>query len=91
MLPPFESAVMGNEAIAQCLKAEAAGMLACPQALTVEPNTELTRRVVVKGHVKAIVFQVNTAWIFDLSDSGEIQSVRVKLLASMQQLLGLSF
>ena len=57
---------MGNEAIAQCLKAEAAGMLACPQALTVGPNTELTRRVVVEGHVKAIVFQVNTAWIFDL-------------------------
>ncbi|NEQ46465.1 MAG: nuclear transport factor 2 family protein [Leptolyngbya sp. SIOISBB] len=87
--PPFEAAVVGSEAIAQYLKTEAAGMQAYPKALVVEPTADSTRRVVVKGHVKAIVFRVNAAWIFELNESGEIQSVSVKLLASMQELLSL--
>lgn len=87
--PPFESAIVGVDAIAQYLKAEAEGMQAYPQELAVEPSTDITRRVVVRGGVQAIVFKVNAAWIFDLNKNGEIQSVRVKLLASMQELLGL--
>lgn len=87
--PPFESAIVGTDAIARYLKAEAEGMQAYPQKLAVESVTDVTRRIVVKGHVKAIVFRVNAAWIFDLNARGEIQSVSVKLLASMQELLSL--
>lgn len=89
--PPFESPIVGTDEIARYLKAEAEGMRAYPQELAVESATDATRRVVVKGHVKALVFKVNAAWLFDLNPGGEIQSVRVQLLASMQELLSLRF
>ncbi len=87
--PPFEQAICGTEAIAQYLQAEAQGMQAHPQSWELEGTKSDSRRVIVKGWVKAIVFKVNAAWIFDLNEAGKIQSVRVTLLASMQELLSL--
>lgn len=87
--PPFEDPITGGEAIAAYLNAEAEGMQAYPKELEVEPSTGPLRRVIVRGQVTAIVFKVNTAWIFDLNEANQIQWVRVKLLASMQELLSL--
>ena len=87
--PPFEDPITGAEAIAAYLKAEAAGMQAYPKAIELEPPHEQLRRVVIRGQVTAAVFKVNAAWIFDLNEANQIQWVRVKLLASMQELLSL--
>jgi len=87
--PPFETPIKGIEAIAAYLQAEAEGMQAYPKALETEPPAESCRRVVVRGQVTAIMFKVNAAWVFDLNEADQIQRVRVKLLASMQELLGL--
>ncbi|RZM76594.1 nuclear transport factor 2 family protein [Leptolyngbya iicbica] len=87
--PPFESPIVGNAAIARYLKAEAEGMQAYPESLEVEKLDAGCRRVVVKGRVKAIVFKVNVAWIFEINENEQIYFVRVKLLASMQELLTL--
>ena len=87
--PPFEDAVVGIDAISQYLKVEAEGMQAYPQTAETCATAEGHRRLTVRGRVKALVFTVNTAWIFDLNDRDEIQSVQIKLLASLQELLGL--
>lgn len=87
--PPFEEPITGVEAIAQYLKAEAEGMQAYPQELEPASHHDALRRVIVRGRVKAIVFKVNAAWIFDLNEGGQIHWLRVKLLASMQELLNL--
>ena len=64
-------------------------MQAYPQTAETCATAEGNRRLTVRGRVKALVFTVNTAWIFDLNDRDEIQSVQIKLLASLQELLGL--
>ncbi|MEL7315188.1 MAG: nuclear transport factor 2 family protein [Cyanobacteria bacterium J06559_3] len=89
LLPPFEDPVIGHDAIYAYLKQEAAGMRATPKATTIEFLTEGRQRVIVKGKVKAIVFSVSAAWIFDLDSNGRIEQVEVKLLASLQELLTL--
>jgi hypothetical protein len=87
--PPFEVEIVGAKAIAQYLKTEAAGMQAYPESLEVQSISEGCRQVLVKGRVKALVFKVNVSWIFEINESEQIELVEVKLLASMQELLGL--
>ena len=87
--PPFEDPITGTAAIAAYLQAEAEGMQAYPKAIELEPSADQRRRVIVRGQVTATVFKVNAAWIFDLNEANQIQWVRIKLLASMQELLSL--
>jgi len=87
--PPFEEPIVGPEAIAAYLKSEAEGMEAFPKELEIELGECDRRRIIVRGQVTASVFKVNCAWIFDLNLKGEIDQVRVKLLASMQELLNI--
>ncbi len=87
--PPFESAIVGPDAIAQYLKTEAEGMQAYPESLELRPIGEGGRQILVRGRVKALVFKVVVAWVFELTESEQIRSVEVNLLASMQELLSL--
>lgn len=87
--PPFEDPIVGPEAIRDYLKQEAEGMQAYPKEIEVELKADDRRRITVRGQVTAIVFKVNCAWIFELDAAGAIAHVRVKLLASMQELLNL--
>ncbi|WP_204137989.1 nuclear transport factor 2 family protein [Halomicronema sp. CCY15110] len=87
--PPFESAIVGTAAIAQYLKAEAEGMQAYPEMLEVTQTDASSRRILVKGRVKALVFKVNVAWTFEIDETEQIRSAEIKLLASMQELLSL--
>ena len=87
--PPFESAIVGTSAIAQYLKAEAEGMQAYPEMLEVTQTDAGSRRILVKGRVKALVFKVNVAWTFEVDETEQIRSAGIKLLASMQELLSL--
>lgn len=85
LLAPFEEPIVGYEPILAYLQQEAAGMEANPQSTEVTSTPE-GRQVVVKGSVKAVVFNVNVAWTFQLDSCDRIQQVRVKLLASLQEL-----
>ncbi|MEM6835451.1 MAG: nuclear transport factor 2 family protein [Cyanobacteria bacterium P01_C01_bin.120] len=86
---PFEEPIVGNAAIVRYLQSEAAGMEAYPKSLEQAEQADGANRFIVRGRVKAIVFKVNVAWIFDLNEAEQIQKLRVKLLASMEDLLKL--
>jgi ketosteroid isomerase-like protein len=87
--PPFEEPLVGYEAIRNYLKQEAEGMEAFPKELEVELGEDDRHHIIVRGQVTAVVFKVNCAWIFELNPDGKIKWVRVKLLATMQELLNI--
>ena len=88
LLAPFEQPIVGREAIAKYLSQEAAGMSLFPDTAVIEADTESTSIKVV-GKVSTILFKVNVAWLFVLNTEQQITQVRIKLIASPQELLGL--
>lgn len=89
LLPPFESAIVGREAIASYLAAEAKGMKAIPQESTETSLPTGETEVQVMGQVQTPLFSVRVSWQFVLSPDSEIRSVRIKLLAALRELLHL--
>ncbi len=90
MHPPFESGIAGPEAIAQYLDKEAQGIQLEPREGLVEILETGETQVHVSGKVQTALFGVNVSWLFVLATSPvQISSVRVKLLASPQELLNL--
>ena len=87
MLAPFEAPIVGSEAIYTYLQAEAIAMQATPVAVETIPSDSGIQQVVVKGRVKTLLFSVNVRWIFDLTAVDTLQSVEIKLLASLQELM----
>ena len=102
IIPPFDQPVEGRAAIATYLNQEASDMtftpleceaeLECEAACKAEdhtdsPNSSDTESFIVKGKVKNSLFVVNVGWQFVLLKTGEIKSVKVKLLASLQELM----
>ena len=83
---PFEEPIVGRSEIVRYLEREAHGMKAKPQFVQTTTNQE-GRKVVVKGRVKALIFNVNIAWTFQINHSDRIQAVEVELLASLQDLI----
>ncbi len=89
LLPPFESAIVGREAIAAYLKAEAKGMQAVPESVETELLSAGEVQIQVIGQVEAALFTVNVGWRFRVNSSAEIACVKIKLLASLKDLLHL--
>ena len=58
-----------------------------PSTVEVSPLEGDRQQVDVRGKVTALVFTVNVAWTFILTSQNEIESVRVDLLASLEELL----
>ena len=87
LVPPFDNAVIGQQAIAEYLQQEAVDMKFQPRSATsqVLPNGQTD--VEVRGQVSTSLFKVNVVWNFWLSDQGKIDLVKVNLIASMQELL----
>lgn len=87
LLPPFDSPVIGSQAITVYLKQEATDMEFQPRSATsqVLPNDQTD--VEVRGQVSTSLFKVNVVWNFLLSPQGKIDLVKVNLIASMQELL----
>jgi hypothetical protein len=87
--PPFETPVVGREAIVTYLEAEAKGMQLYPRQAIAE-STEIGETIVkVSGTVQTSLFRVNVSWHFVLTPQSEILSVKIKLLAAMDELLKL--
>jgi hypothetical protein len=87
VLAPFEAPIVGGEAIYTYLQAEAIAMQATPVTAETIPKDNGTQQVVVEGRVKTLLFTVNVRWTFDLTAMDTIQSVEIKLLASLQELM----
>lgn len=89
MHPPFESTIVGREAIANYLQSEAKGMRLEPKQSSVSTSEENLSKVNVTGKVFTPLFSVNAGWQFLLNSSNQIVVVKIKLLASAQELLQL--
>ncbi|MBD1998437.1 nuclear transport factor 2 family protein [Leptolyngbya sp. FACHB-541] len=88
MHPPFDEDQVGGEAIANYLQAEAKGMKFHPRQGIFETLEDGTHYKIT-GKVQTPVFSVNVNWLFVLNAQSEILSVKIKLLASPQELLGM--
>jgi hypothetical protein len=86
---PFESPIVGREAITNYLEAEAKGMKLLPREGIKETVEEDLQLVKVTGKVETPLFGVNVSWQFLLTPEAEILAAKVKLLASPQELLKL--
>lgn len=88
MYPPFDSALVGRDAILAYLENEGKGMKLIPHIANLQelPTGELHYQVT--GKVQTSLFSVNVSWYFVVYQS-QIISVKVKLLAELQELLKL--
>lgn len=89
MYPPFESGIVGRDAIATYLQQEAKDIKAEPhQSLTENLETGQVQ-VQVTGKVQTSWCGVNVLWLFTLNQQQQILDAQIKLLASPQELLAL--
>lgn len=89
MHPPFEAAIVGQEAIVAYLETEAQGMQLEPRQGIAHTLESGETQVKVAGKVQTPLFGVNVNWLFVLNPQAQIVSVGIKLLASPQELLNL--
>ncbi len=89
LIPPFEGAIVGSESILSYLNKQACDMHAQPQEWNVHSKDADQWQVEVIGKVKAMVFQVNVNWQFEIAPTGELESATIRLIASPKELLSL--
>lgn len=89
LYPPFHEGVVGREAIAQYLEEEAKGIKLFPGQHITQPSEVDGTKHIVTGKVQTPLFYVNASWQILLNADSEIQSIKVKLLASLVELMNL--
>ncbi|MBW4510208.1 MAG: nuclear transport factor 2 family protein [Scytonematopsis contorta HA4267-MV1] len=89
MHPPFESHVVGEDAIVAYLQKEAQGIKAFPQRGIISTKEFDQIQVEVTGKAETSWCGVNVMWLFTLNSQKQIVYTRVKLLASPKELLNL--
>lgn len=89
MHPPFESGIVGRDAILSYLNKEAIDIKACPDEGISETLEDKRTQTKVAGKVETPWFAVNVSWLFILNENLQILDVKIKLLASPQELLSL--
>ncbi len=87
--PPFDELMIGRDTIAAYLEKEAKGFVLQPQVGNVQSLDNGCTEFEIGGKVHTPWFSVNVSWLFILSPASEIFLVKVKLLASLQELLPL--
>jgi hypothetical protein len=85
--PPMDAPVVGRADILAYLAQKASEMTATAQQWDMQPTAEGNWEIEVSGHVQAKVFQVNVAWHFIVTPANEIAYLRIKLLASLVELV----
>lgn len=89
LLPPFEEPVVGPGAIAIYLTNEAKGFTLHPQQGTRHALESGDIEFQIVGKVQTPLFTVNVGWQFILNPQAKILLAKIKLLASMKELLNL--
>ncbi|OYD94163.1 nuclear transport factor 2 [Nostoc sp. 'Peltigera membranacea cyanobiont' 213] len=87
MHPPFESDIVGTDAIAAYLKKEGQNVKAYPNTGIAETLETGEIQVQVTGKAQTSWCSVNVLWLFILNQQRQILYTRIKLLASPQELL----
>lgn len=82
--PPFDKGIVGQENIVNYLEKEAKGMRLIPGY-----SVKTAEGCQVTGTVQTALFSVNVMWSFAINPAGEIDSVEVKLLAKLEDLLNI--
>jgi hypothetical protein len=97
LYPPFERGICGRSEIYRYLEAEARDIQALPESSTIRCHkSELQSKTgasstvyQIFGKVKTSYFTVNVSWSIEINSANEILSVRIELLAELQDLLKL--
>ncbi len=89
MHPPFESGIVGSEAIAHFLQLEAQDIKVYPTLGIIETLENDQIQVQVSGKAQTSWCGVNVLWLFILNQQRQILYTKIKLLASPQELLSL--
>lgn len=89
MHPPFESDIVGPDAIATYLKQEAQNVKALPRQGIADNLENEQIQVQVTGKAQTSWCGVNVLWLFILNQQRQILYTRIKLLASPQELLSM--
>lgn len=89
LLPPFETPIVGRDAIVQYLNLEGKGLELYPNQGTIETTEDQNTKITITGKVKTSLFSVNLSWNFILTPDQEIAFAEIKLLAALQELLHL--
>ncbi|MEH2051262.1 nuclear transport factor 2 family protein [Nostoc sp.] len=89
MRPPFESDIVGADAIAAYLKQEGQGIKAYPNTGIAETLENATIQIQIGGKAQTSWCSVNVLWLFILNQQHQISYTRIKLLASPKELLSL--
>ncbi|AFZ37104.1 water-soluble carotenoid protein [Stanieria cyanosphaera PCC 7437] len=87
---PFESPLEGKQAIASYLEKEAKDMKLEPKQGISENLADNLELIKVTGKVHTSLFSVNVRWEFTINSSQQLEAVKIKLLASPQELLKLN-
>ena len=89
MRPPFESDIVGTDAIAAYLKQECQKIKAYPNTGIAEALENASIQIQVTGKAQTSWCSVNVLWLFILNQQRQISYTKIKLLASPQELLSL--
>jgi hypothetical protein len=89
LCPPFDSPIEGRDAIAVYLQKEAQGLTALPETSEQQILPSGDTSVQVTGQVQTALFKVNVSWQFCLNSQSEILTAKIKLLATLRELLHL--
>ncbi|GAB1537898.1 hypothetical protein NUACC21_05530 [Scytonema sp. NUACC21] len=89
MHPPFESGLVGRNAIVHYLQQEAQDLKAYPREGISEELDGEQIQFQVTGKAQTSWCGVNVLWFFTLNQQRQIVYTRIKLLASPQELLAL--
>ncbi|MEH2326202.1 MAG: nuclear transport factor 2 family protein [Nostoc sp.] len=89
MRPPFESDIVGTNAIAAYLKQECQKIKAYPNTGIAEALENASIQIQVTGKAQTSWCSVNVLWLFILNQQRQISYTKIKLLASPQELLSL--
>lgn len=87
--PPFESPIVGREAITEYLNLEGKGLELLPKQGTSEITEDELTKIIITGKVKTSLFSINVSWDYILTSDQEIAFAEIKLLEALQELLHL--
>ena len=89
LFPPFESAIVGRDAISKYLQTTGIEVRAFPQSGILQPGNDGITVYQISGNVKTSYFTVNVIWTIELNAEEQIVSAKIKLLSTLQDLLHL--
>jgi hypothetical protein len=89
MHPPFESGIVGPDAIATYLQQEAQDIKTYPHQGMTETSQTGMIQIQITGKAQTSWCGVNVLWLFTLNEQKQILETQIKLLASPQELLAI--